>query len=677
MKRKIPVYIEALALSFLCAWSVSGCLITAFSLPLSHGQWITAAWATWAVLCAGLLMCRWGGTMLLILLACETALVALAEKMELWQQSASFGAQLLGVLGAFARVYDAGYGFGIPDTLQIPLEAADFPILVLGMLAILAVCRTVCRRRGGVLPLLLELGCLALCLVVTDTVPQERYLFGLLLCALLLLLTDCVRRENAVQASKLSAALAFPLALTLAAVFACFPQKDYVNTTQEFRQSLLDALSGLPQQLADRGGDILSGLYPRETVQLANLPGQTMLHSPVAEVTADYSGVLYLRAQDYDVYTGTAWESSVSREDTLAGSGETLGTVEIQLLSSGNSLLIPAFPDGQTFLVNGAARNDDKSLVYSMQLRREALGVSPGEEWLALPENTGKLARQWMQDANVDTGGIGQTAQDIAALVQQCATYDRGATTMRTGAEDFALWFLEEGETGYCVHFATTAAVLLRSAGIPARYVTGYLVQTQAGETVPVTSDDAHAWVEYYNYKTWGWSILEATPTGAQEPTPATTPTTEATVPLVAATQPATSPTAESTQSDSPAPTPEKNWALPNWLAWSILALLCLFLTAECQRRVRRSLRHRQQSRGGNNQCAVACASELALLARLTGCPVPEALDELTQKAMFSQYTLTAEELRTYAGCKRDYLRRLRNAPRWKRPIYRYWYGVI
>lgn len=674
MKRKFLVFAEAVGLSLLCAWSLSGCLISAFSLPLTHEGWIIAAWVAWAVLCAGLLLCRWGGTMLLILLACEVMLIALAEKMGLWQQSASFGLQLLGVLGALARVYDAGYGFGIPDVLQVSLETSDFPILALGMLAIFVVSRTVCRRKRCTLPLLVSFGCLAACLVVTDTVPQEQSLFGLLLCVGLLLLTDNVRRENAVQGSKLSAAVVLPLVLALAAVFLCFPQKDYVNTTEEFRQSLMDALSDLPQQLASRGGDILSGLYPRETVQLESLPGQTLLHSPVAEVTADYSGALYLRVQDYDVYTGTAWESSAAREDTLAGSGDPLGNVEIRLLDSQNSLLIPAYPEGQTFLVNGVVKNSEKISTYSVQLRREALGTSPGEQWLALPEDTGKRVRQWLQRARVDTSSIDQTTQEIAALVRQCAAYDRGATSM-TG-DDFALWFLESGETGYCVHFATTAAVLLRGAGIPARYVTGYLVNVNAGDTVQVTSDNAHAWVEYYNYKTWGWSILEATPGGMEEPTPVTTPPVEATAPAPATTQ-STAPTPSSTPPQVPEPTVEGKRTFPGWLAWSILSLLCLPLGLECQRRIRQALRRRQQSRGSNNQRAVAYARELALLARLTGCPVPEEIEELTQKALFSQYSLTPEELRTHAGCKRSFLRRLNSAPWWKKIRCRYWYAMI
>ena len=55
---------------------------------------------------------------------------------------------------------------------------------------------------------------------------------------------------------------------------------------------------------------------------------------------------------------------------------------------------------------------------------------------------------------------------------------------MDLDSEDFAIWFLTEADTGYCIHFATAAVVLLRAAGIPARYVDGYVVNTQ--KDVPV-----------------------------------------------------------------------------------------------------------------------------------------------------------------------------------------------
>lgn len=41
--------------------------------------------------------------------------------------------------------------------------------------------------------------------------------------------------------------------------------------------------------------------------------------------------------------------------------------------------------------------------------------------------------------------------------------------------EDFAVYFLTEGKRGWCMHFATAAACMLRALDVPARYVSGYV----------------------------------------------------------------------------------------------------------------------------------------------------------------------------------------------------------
>lgn len=101
---------------------------------------------------------------------------------------------------------------------------------------------------------------------------------------------------------------------------------------------------------------------------------------------------------------------------------------------------------------------------------------------------------------------------------------------------DFAVHFLTEQDSGYCAHFATAGALLLRSYGIPARYVEGYAVsmddiaegealdepytdwfqgKNPIGETgvvrVDVTDANAHAWVEVYKIGI-GWVPYEFTP---------------------------------------------------------------------------------------------------------------------------------------------------------------------
>ena len=76
--------------------------------------------------------------------------------------------------------------------------------------------------------------------------------------------------------------------------------------------------------------------------------------------------------------------------------------------------------------------------------------------------------------------------------------------------------FLFDSRRGFCEHYASALAVMLRSAGVPARIVTGY----QGGELNPrgnylvVRQSDAHAWVEAIVDGRW----QRFDPTGAISP---------------------------------------------------------------------------------------------------------------------------------------------------------------
>jgi hypothetical protein len=81
---------------------------------------------------------------------------------------------------------------------------------------------------------------------------------------------------------------------------------------------------------------------------------------------------------------------------------------------------------------------------------------------------------------------------------------------------DFVDDFLFTTKQGYCVHFASAMTVLLRSSGIPARYVQGYGPGTpeDGGNGLlryKVTQADAHAWVEVY-FPGAGWVPFDPTP---------------------------------------------------------------------------------------------------------------------------------------------------------------------
>ncbi len=79
---------------------------------------------------------------------------------------------------------------------------------------------------------------------------------------------------------------------------------------------------------------------------------------------------------------------------------------------------------------------------------------------------------------------------------------------------------------GYCLHYASTMAVLLRQMGIPTRLAEGYLPGRRVGTREQLTGDQLHAWVEVY-FPGYGWYKFDPTGSGVgeqSEPPTGTTP---------------------------------------------------------------------------------------------------------------------------------------------------------
>jgi hypothetical protein len=92
--------------------------------------------------------------------------------------------------------------------------------------------------------------------------------------------------------------------------------------------------------------------------------------------------------------------------------------------------------------------------------------------------------------------------------------------------KDVVEYFLTSQDRGYCMHYASSATLLLRYIGIPARYCEGYVIKPSdlaEGEIVREDEDgtkhvkveisdaNAHAWVEIY-IPGYGWMPYEMTP---------------------------------------------------------------------------------------------------------------------------------------------------------------------
>ncbi|HET9082191.1 MAG TPA: transglutaminase family protein [Trebonia sp.] len=94
-------------------------------------------------------------------------------------------------------------------------------------------------------------------------------------------------------------------------------------------------------------------------------------------------------------------------------------------------------------------------------------------------------------------------AEAISARVREHVTYMPGATGVRTNAQE--AW--DKGQ-GVCQDMAQLTVALMRSAGLPARYVSGYLHPKAEAEPGTTAVGQSHAWVEYW---AGAWTPLDPT----------------------------------------------------------------------------------------------------------------------------------------------------------------------
>ncbi len=135
----------------------------------------------------------------------------------------------------------------------------------------------------------------------------------------------------------------------------------------------------------------------------------------------------------------------------------------------------------------------------------------PIRSMLSVPPQLDPRVRQL---ADKIFAGRTTTAEKIEAVV----AYFQAKYTYALGLDvppdrDKLEYFLLEASTGYCEYFASGAAMLLRLAEVPTRYVTGFLVTEKepGGDAWVARNMDAHAWVEAWDQDGGQWTIVEAT----------------------------------------------------------------------------------------------------------------------------------------------------------------------
>ncbi|WP_139416864.1 transglutaminaseTgpA domain-containing protein [Agromyces laixinhei] len=155
------------------------------------------------------------------------------------------------------------------------------------------------------------------------------------------------------------------------------------------------------------------------------------------------------------------------------------------------------------------------------QLRGASAMVPPGLEVnLTLPDDAPPIIAETAASVTAGTASKYDAAVAIQSYLRS-SPFDYSTEAPVTdgydgGGFDVIAQFLET-KAGYCVHFASTMAVLAREAGIPSRISLGYTQGSPSQERVDgvqrveVDSHDLHAWPELY-FEGVGWVPFEPTP---------------------------------------------------------------------------------------------------------------------------------------------------------------------
>lgn len=307
--------------------------------------------------------------------------------------------------------------------------------------------------------------------------------------------------------------------------------------------------------------DFLSGSYFMEAFSLSRtgyqdsstaLGGDVAINNDTA-LLVEGDAPVYLRGNTKYRYTGSVWEKNdiTYRTANIASSlvTDTYGAAPLKsmtirpegLLTS--SLFVPSYPksvvlstrDGlsrvfynvqdQTFTVTDPI-TDAYTVSYYEDAAVEAVAMgqisetvySGHQRYLELPDSITGRTRELVADI---TEGLQSKEEKALALTDYLrANY---SYTLKPGAvpegQDFVDHFLFEAEEGYCVYFGTALTVMLRIAGIPARYAEGFRVPAESdadGRRV-VRNSDAHAWTEVLTDADSDlWTIWDATGTARE-----------------------------------------------------------------------------------------------------------------------------------------------------------------
>lgn len=350
---------------------------------------------------------------------------------------------------------------------------------------------------------------------------------------------------------------------------AYFTNDGWVSASDSYYEDYADYFAGIAPQNLSADATIVSGTqYQPYTLSVQNINATSKsiwvpngLLTTAGEILgADYvqdTALHFENTSDSDEYTLTAMTREAVLTTIPFNDGETLKSA--YLAAAGSTIGLQDVSGSDAQLVQSSAQS---YIDYIFNV------------YTALPEETQAAAEQLCDTygLSVQTGDgtldLFETCHDLYDLLTTQCSYAYSPPKIPSDV-DFVTYFLEESRQGYCVHFATSATVLLRSLGIPARYAEGYIVvssdygkQPDEDGYIEIEDTHAHAWVEVFDPAQLEWIPFEmtASASGSSTTTPepdntddagyTETPTPEPTpTPTI---EPTPEPSATATSSDEP-----------------------------------------------------------------------------------------------------------------------------
>ncbi|MDC3414213.1 transglutaminase TgpA family protein [Terrihalobacillus insolitus] len=194
------------------------------------------------------------------------------------------------------------------------------------------------------------------------------------------------------------------------------------------------------------------------------------------------------------------------------------GSNDVEMLFDATSEAVSIQGDQQSGLYN--YRLTFENPTFSIDQLLEANGPDPEpirNQYLQLPESLPQRVKELTMQVVKDEDTRYEKAKAVEQYFNQNGfEYSLEGVPFPSADQDYVDQFLFETKIGYCNNYSTSMAIMLRSIGIPTRWVKGFTsgekVQEASGDrnVYQITNANAHSWVEVY-FPNVGWVPFEPT----------------------------------------------------------------------------------------------------------------------------------------------------------------------